>query len=58
MFDTLNGPFMDSIPKGMVKDNQGNRLNAALACIYQLARQLRAVQNELYELKTQKNMKF
>ena len=48
IFDTLNEPFMESIPNGMVTDTQENRLNAAIACIYSLAKQLRETKHELY----------
>ena len=51
IFDTLNEPFMESLPKGMVADTQENRLKAALACIYSLGMQLRKTRNDLYELK-------
>jgi len=48
VFDTLN-PI--SLPSGMVQDTPENRANAALACVYSLARQLRSTQNDLDALK-------
>ena len=61
VFDTLN-PIADSLPSGKVEDTQENRINAALACVYSLARQLRSTQNELHELKQafleKNNIKF
>ena len=50
IFDTLNEPFVNALPKGMVADTQANRLNAALACVYQLAKQVRNLQIKVYEL--------
>ena len=49
VFDTLN-PIVNSLPKGMVEDTLENRVNAALACIFSLARQLRETQNKLSNL--------
>ena len=47
VFDTLNGRVMASVPTGMVNDDMEGRLNAALACIYQLARQVRQLENKV-----------
>lgn len=58
VFDTLNESFMNSLPKGTVSDTQENRINAALACVYSLAKQLRRTQNELYELKQANKIKL
>ena len=60
VFDTLN-PIAKSLPSGMVEDTQENRINAALACIYSLARQLRNTENELSNIKEalrKTNIKF
>ncbi len=54
VFDTLNRPFMHSVPNGMVNDNMEGRLNAALACIWQLARQVRELENKVSSLKASK----
>jgi len=50
VFDTLNGPFVEKLPQGQVKDTAENRLNAALACLYSVAIQLRNTQNNVTEL--------
>ena len=50
IFDTLNEPFMESIPKGMVADTQENRLKAAIACIYSLTKQVITLTKEVITL--------
>lgn len=54
VFDTFNNSFMNSVPKGMVNDNMEGRLNAALACIWQLARKVKALENKVYSLRASK----
>ena len=51
VFDTLNGPFIASLPSDSVPDTPENRANAALAVCYQLAVQVRQLRREVNELK-------
>lgn len=48
-FDTLI-PILHTLPNGRVPDNKDNRLNAALACIYSVAMELRETKNKIDEL--------
>lgn len=51
IFDTLNGPIMDTISDGTVELNMENKVNDALACIYQTYKQLRQERENIYQLK-------
>ena len=47
VYDTLNEPLLESLPKDLVPDNLENRANAALAVAYQLAQQLNKLRDRV-----------